>query len=292
MMKKIEQLSLNSDLLRAFVMIAEQGHLTLASERLNRTQSALSVQLKKLEPGLPATLFERHAKGMKLTPDGEKLLPIAQGILTDLHRAQALFEHPLRGKVRVGIPDHYDDMVFERVLSDFGKSHPLLDIFVKSGCSSGFPAAVNDGRLDVAVGAATEPGPHEILEIEATLWAESESFDCDPDEPVPLAVLDRGCWWSKLPVVALSKQERAFNVKFKSESFSNLRCAIRAGLAIGVLPARAIQSGMRVSGPQRNLPPLPAMTRSLMVSPDAPCEITGAIAAALRQGLVNSNAAA
>ncbi|WP_420334199.1 LysR family transcriptional regulator [Roseibium sp.] len=288
-MKKIEQLALNSDLLRAFVTIAEQGHLTLASERLHRTQSALSVQLKKLETGLNATLFERHPKGMKLTLDGEKLLPIAQGILADLYRAQSLFEHPLRGKVRVGIPDHYDDLIFEKVLSDFGKSYPLLDMFVQSGCSGGFPAAINEGRLDVAVVAAPEPGPHEILEIEATLWAESETFDCDPDEPVPLAVLDRGCFWSKLPIVALSNQERSFNVKFKSESFSNLRCAIRAGLAIGVLPARAVQSGMRVSEPGRNLPRLPAMTRSLLVSPDAPADITGAIATALRKGLVENS---
>lgn len=289
MMKKIEQLALNSDLLRAFVTIAEQGHLTLASERLNRTQSALSVQLKKLETGLNATLFERHPKGMKLTPDGEKLLPIAHGILADLYRAQSLFEHPLRGKVRVGIPDHYDDMVFEKVLADFGRSYPLLDMFVQSGCSAGFPAAIEDGRLDVAVVATPEPARHDLLEIEANLWVESETFDCDPGEPVPLAVLDRGCWWSRLPVVLLSKQERAFNVKFKSESFSNLRCAIRAGLAVGVLPARAVQSGMRVARAERDLPKLPAMTQSLMVSSDAPSEITGAIVAALKQGLVENS---
>lgn len=291
-MKKIEQISLNSDLLRAFVTIAKQGHLTLASERLNRTQSALSVQLRKLESGLNAKLFERHPKGMKLTPDGEKLLPIAQGILADLYRAQSLFEHPLRGKVRVGIPDHYDDMIFETVLSDFGKSYPLLDIFVKSGCSAGFPAAIEDGRLDVAVVATPEPGAHDLLEIEANHWVESDTFDHDPGEPVPLAVLDRGCWWSRLPVVLLSKQERAFNVKFRSESFSNLRCAIRAGLAIGVLPARAVQSGMRIARPERGLPKLPAMTQSIVVSPDAPAEINGAIVTALRQGLFeNGNAA-
>lgn len=288
-MKKIEQRTLNSDLLRAFVTIAEQGHLTLASERLNRTQSALSVQLKKLETSLAATLFERHPKGMKLTAEGEKLLPIARGILTDLYRAQSLFEHPLRGKVRVGIPDHYDDMIFEKVLADFGRSYPLLDIFVQSGCSAGFPAAIEDGRLDVAVVATPEPVGHDLLEIEANVWVEAETFDCDPGAPVPIAVLDRGCWWSRLPILLLSKEERAFNVKFKSESFSNMRCAIRAGLAIGVLPVRAVQSGMRVARAERDLPKLPAMTQSLMVSPDAPREITGAIVAALKHGLIENS---
>jgi DNA-binding transcriptional LysR family regulator len=101
-------------------------------------------------------------------------------------------------------------------------------------------------------------------------------------------VLDRGCWWSKLPVNVLVKEQRAFNVTFKSESFSNLRCAIRAGLAVGVLPARAIQSGMRVSPARRDLPGLPAMARSLLIAPGSPPEITRTIAAALKDGLSRS----
>lgn len=286
-MKKSERMKLSSDLLRAFVAIAEHGHLTLAAESLNRTQSALSVQLRKLEATLDASLFERHAKGMRLTPDGEKLLPLAQRIMGDLYHAQSLFEQPLRGKIRVGIPDHYDGTVFEKVLIKFGKDYPHLDIFVKSGCSSGFPAAIADGRLDIAVVASSEPGQGKLLETELSHWAESETFECDPDTPVPLAVLDRGCWWSKLPANLLSQEQRAFNVTFKSESFSNLRCAIRAGLAIGILPARAIQSGMRVSPARRNLPALPAMSRSLLVGPASPPEITIAIAAALKDGLAS-----
>ncbi|MET1412838.1 LysR family transcriptional regulator [Roseibium sp. HPY-6] len=286
-MKKIERLTLNSDLLRAFVVIAEQGHLTFAAERLNRTQSALSVQLRKLETGLDTKLFYRHAKGMKLTPDGEKLLPVAQGILSDMLHAQKLFDKPLRGKVHVGIPDHYDDTVFETVLTDFGKTYPLLDIYVKSGCSAGFATAIREGRLDVAVvsGQLAEHG--EVLETEPNYWVESEEFEADADEPVPLGILDRGCWWSNLPLNLLTKHQRAFNIKFRSESFSNLRCAIRSGLAIGVLPERAIQKGMRIAGPRRRLPDLPAMVQSLLVSETAAPDITGAIAGALKEGLAS-----
>lgn len=283
-MTKIERLSLNTDLLKAFVAIAEQGHLTLAADRLNRTQSAVSVQLRKLETALGVKLFERHAKGMTLTTDGEKLLPVAQSILSDLRHAQSLFEQPLRGKVRVGIPDHYDDVIFERVLSEFGKSYPMLDVFVRSGCSSGFPAAIDSGQLDIAV----VPGPvggEEPLETEPTHWVEADSFHCDPDTPVPLALLDRGCWWSQMPIGHLAKVQRAYNVTFKSESFSNLRCAIRAGLAVGVLPARAMQEGMRICPVERRLPELPAVTRSLIVADDAPADITAAIASALKECL-------
>lgn len=287
-MNKIKRLKLSSDQLRAFVAIAEKRHLTLAAETLNRTQSALSVQLRKLETVLNAVLFERHAKGMRLTAEGEKLLPVAQRILGDLHHAQSLFEQPLRGKIRVGIPDHYDDLVFEKVLLRFGRDYPLLDIFVKSGCSSGFPKAIDNGSLDIAVVSDPESGRGDLLETEPTHWVESDTFECDPSQPVPIAVLDRGCWWSKLPVNVLVKEQRPFNVTFKSESFSNLRCAIRAGLAVGVLPARAIQSGMRVSPARRDLPGLPAMARSLLIAPGSPPEITRTIAAALKDGLSRS----
>ncbi|MEM6460644.1 MAG: LysR family transcriptional regulator [Pseudomonadota bacterium] len=284
-MTKIERLALNSDLLRAFVAIAENGHLTLAAKRLNRTQSAVSVQLRKIETALNTRLFQRHAKGMTLTSDGEKLLPIARDILADMYRAQALFEEPLRGTIRIGIPDHYDDMVFEVVLAEFGRAYPEVDIFVTSGCSSGYATAILKGDLDIAVLSGREHAGGELLETEATHWVEGERFETDPEKPIPLAVLDRGCWWSKLPVTALSQQGRVFNIAFKSESFSNLRCAIRAGLAIGVLPARAIQDGMRTAPANRRLPPLPALARTLMVSQQAPADIARAVTEALKAGL-------
>lgn len=289
-MTKNERRDLNTDLLRTFVAIAEQRHLTLAADRLNRTQSAVSVQLRKIETELDTKLFDRHPKGMTLTPDGERLLPLARRILTDLRRAKLLFDRPLRGKVRVGIPDHYDDMVFEKVLAEFGRTYPLVDIFVTSGCSSGFSRAIGDGSLDIAVISGPEQEEGELLETEATHWVESQSFDCDPDKPIPLAVLDRGCWWSKMPISALSRDGRMFNVTFKSESFSNLRCAIRAGLAIGILPARAIEKGVHVSPPSRGLPELPAMARSLIIADTAPVDITDAIARALKDGLASNPA--
>ena len=146
-----ERLELNSDLLQAFAAIASTGHLTHAADQLLRTQSARSVQLKKLEDMLGARLFHRSPKGMILTAEGDKLLPLAQNILSQMHRAQAMFQAPLRGPLRIGIPDHYDDMVFEDVLMAFRRILPEVDVFTQSGCSFGFPQAIAEGRLDFAV---------------------------------------------------------------------------------------------------------------------------------------------
>ncbi|MEM9144907.1 MAG: LysR family transcriptional regulator [Pseudomonadota bacterium] len=290
-MNKIERPPLNSELLRTFVAIAEHQHLTLAAAELNRTQSALSVQLRKIETALDTRLFERLPRGMALTPDGERLLPLAQSILSDLQRVRAMFGPALRGKMRVGIPDHYDDMIFERVLARFGRTHPLVDVVVTSGCTGGFARTIREGRLDVAVVAGPQAEGGEWLETEETHWVEGKGFECPPEAPVPLAVLDRDCGWSKMPIAALTQAGRPFNVTFTSTSFSNLRCAIRAGLAIGVLPARAIEPGMRPAPPSRGLPPLPATIRTLLIAESAPAAIANALAGALKEGLATTPAA-
>ncbi|MEM7463349.1 MAG: LysR substrate-binding domain-containing protein [Pseudomonadota bacterium] len=222
---------------------------------------------------------------MTLTAEGRKILPAAHNVLSEMARLNVMLDRPLRGQVSVGIPDHYDDMVFETVLAEFSRTYPEVDVSVTSGCSSGFASAVESGKLDIAV--VTGPGldAERVLETEATYWVEGDQFELDADAPVPLAVLDRGCWWSKLPCKALEACARTYNVKFRSTSFSNLRCAIRAGLAIGVLPARAVQSGMRIADDSRDLPELPAMKRSLVISPMAPNDIVQEIALKLREGL-------
>lgn len=284
-MTKYERIPFSSEMLRSFIAIAQCNHLTIAAHELNRTQSALSVHLRKMEEALGTKLFSRHAKGMTLTPEGEKLLPAAHRILSEMQRVQGMFSQPLQGQIRVGIPDHYDDMIFETVLADFGKANPEVDVTVTSGCSSGFSAAISTGRMDLAVVSSAQSAEGDVLETEATHWVESSHFEYDPDRPLPLAVLDRGCWWSKIPENALLSAKRSFRTTFRSSSFSNLRCAIRAGLGIGVLPARALQNGMRIADNARGLPPLPAMTRSLLISPYASKDITEAMSVMLRAGL-------
>ena len=105
---------------------------------------------------------------------------------------------------------------------------------------------------------------------------------------MPLAILDRGCWWSGLPCTALNDYGRDYVVKFRSTSFSNLRCAIRSGLAVGVLPARAVQPGMQIVGASGNLPCLPTLTRRVIVSQKAPQDIAGEIAKKLKDSVQRS----
>ncbi|MEM6374513.1 MAG: LysR family transcriptional regulator, partial [Pseudomonadota bacterium] len=123
-MNRIERTPLDSDLLHTFATIAASGTLTAAAHRMGRTQSAISVQLRKLEDSLGTSLFKRGARGMALTDAGETLLSRAQPILADLREAADLFLAPLTGSIRLGLPDDFDEALMERILAQFAQAHP------------------------------------------------------------------------------------------------------------------------------------------------------------------------
>ncbi|MCK7615927.1 LysR family transcriptional regulator [Roseibium sediminicola] len=282
-MNDIERSPIDSDLLRTFLAIANCGNLTVAAGRLNRTQSAISVQLRKLETGLGVTLFNRTPKGMALTVEGEKLLPKASSILAEIRQASALFTNPLSGSIRVGFPDDFDETVLERVLAGFARAHPGVDVRATSGCTSGYPAAIADGTLDIAVCSGPDNRQGETLGIEDTVWASRKDAQILGAEPVPLAILDRSCWWRDLPTKSLESIGREYSLAFRSSSFASLRAAIRAGFAIGILPASCVDEDTAIlSGPE-GFPDLPKSRRSFLIADDAPEDLTSAMAKAIRQ---------
>ncbi len=289
-MNKIERQLPGGDLLKTFVTIAECGNLTRAAEQLHKTQSAVSVQLRKLEQTLDATLFDRQARGMVLTASGEKLLPAARRTLAELERTARLFDSALAGRIRVGIPDDFDDTILERALAAFALRNPQVEIVATSGCTSRYPKAIRGGRLDIAVCSSREPLDGIPLSSEPIVWAGIDAPD--PNEPVPLAILDRDCWWRTLPTAALDGIGRDWRVAYRSSSFASLRAAIRSGLAVGALPFGSVDKPMRALTSNDGLPPLPPAQRTFMISPKAPLSLTAAMIDAIRDAVLAPSVAA
>jgi len=262
-------------------VIAEQRHLTSASGKLNRTQSAISVQLRKLEETLDVTLFTRTPQGMVLTPQGEKLVPVAQAALDNLITVQQLFTDPLTGVIRVGIPDDYDDFMLEKVLAQFAGQNPSVEVIATSGCTSGFAKMIAVDKLDVAVVSGPHDGGGQFLSIEDIVWAVAEQTRIDLGCPIPLIVLDRGCWWQDLVTDALDMTNIAYRVVFKSGSFSSLKAAIRAGLGVGILPKHCVTRTLRTLGPSDGFPMLPSAHRSILINPKCESILTAAMVGAL-----------
>ncbi len=284
-MNKIERQFTDSNLLRSFVEIAECGNLTVASSRLNRSQSAISVQIRKLETELDTCLFLREGKGMSLSANGEKLLPVARKVLAELAQVQSLFETPLNGKIRVGIPDDFDEGVLERTLADFTQTNPGVEVLASSGCTAAFPDAVRRGDLDIAVCSGPEDPPGETFLQQQPVWAASETMPPLAAGPVPLAVINHGCWMGELPKTALQQHGRPYNVAFECTGLMSLKAAIRAGFAIGILYESNVEPDMKVLSVKDGFPSLPTFKRSIIVAPDAPQDLASAMANAIRRAV-------
>ncbi|MEO1194270.1 MAG: LysR family transcriptional regulator [Pseudomonadota bacterium] len=281
-MNSFERLPIDSDLLQTFVTIADCGNLTLAAARIGRTQSAISVQLRKLEDGLGAPLFLRSAKGMTLTPAGEALLARATSILAEIREAANLFLEPLTGSIRVGLPDDFDEAILERVLAGFAGAHPGVRVLAQSGCTSSYPAAVSAGDLDVAVCSDLHDLGGEALESEAIVWASRAGVSWPRHKPVPLAILDRQCYWRDLPKKVLDAAGRQHRVAFQSSSFASLQAALRAGFAVGLLLKSCVGDGLQVLTAAEGFPELPVSKRSILVSQQAPELLSKAMVDAIR----------
>ena len=284
-MNKNERFLADGNLLRTFVEIADCGNLTLAASRLNRSQSAISVQLRKLETALKTSLFLRDGKGMVLSAHGEKLLPAAKQVLAEFANLQSLFEKPLNGRIRVGIPDDFDEGVLERALADFTQSHPGVDVLATSGCTAVFPEAIRREKLDIAVYSSPDGVPGEVFLEQKPVWVASERMYAPHAGPVPLALISHGCWMGELPKTALEQHGRAYNIAFECSGLMSLKAAIRAGFAVGIIYESNVEPGMRILSAREGFPSLPTAKRSIIVHPDAPQDLAKAMAEAIQRAV-------
>ncbi len=287
-MNKIERSlpKLESEILRSFIMVADRGNITRAAEDLLRTQSAISVQIKRLETELGLALFERKARGMVLTRAGERLLVSARQIVAMLDQtAVDLTGDPIAGHVTVGIPDDYGSELLATILADFANRHPAVDVSITCGFSVGFDDAVRRGKLDIAVYAGPQGNPNgETLLTEQTVWAGSPTLAVPRDAPLPVALFDRSCWWRDAALGALDAAGIAYRAAYTSESVAGVKAAIKAGLAVGILARSTVEPAMRILGPADGLPGLPASNLILTCKSGAPSPAMHAMADAIRRG--------
>ena len=143
---------LDTDTLRTFVAIAENGSFTRAAHQVFRTPSALSMQIKRLEETLGQSLFVREARRVSLTPEGEVLLGYGRRLLKLNEEAVGRFLAPsLEGSVRLGTPDDVGTRVLPQVLTRFARSHPAVQVNVNAGRSIDLLKRLDNGELDLAL---------------------------------------------------------------------------------------------------------------------------------------------
>jgi DNA-binding transcriptional LysR family regulator len=238
---------LDSDLMRSFLAVADAGSVTAAAGRLFRTQSAVSLQVKRLEESLGQPLFDRQARGVVLTPRGEQLVPYARRVVALLDEAAiALREKPLVGPVRVGIPDEYSSTVVPRVLAAFDERHEGVQVSVRVDHSSAQIAALEADEIDLGViydWAYVQDG--EVLCIDPTVWVTSVAHAQHLRRPVPVAVYFQSEWSRDYVEVSLNRLGIDWRAAWACDMAGGFRVAVTTGMAIAPLSRSTIPAGCR-----------------------------------------------
>jgi len=245
--------TLNSDHLRTFLAIDEAGSVTGGAERIGRSQSATSLQIKQLEEVVGQPLFRRHGRGVLLTIAGEKLRPVAKTVVQSLDKTLSeLRGSGLSGKLRIGMPDDHSRTELAGIIADFAALHRDVELEVQCALGAGFSTALKAGSLDLAVHEVQKPGAgDDVLRTDHLIWMGRADRDFPASAPLPIAVFNRECWWRDLALASLDAAGVAYQVVFTSESPVGVRAAVQAGIAAGLLSPLEPTDGLK---------PLPNLT--------------------------------
>ncbi len=251
---------LDSDQLRTFVAIVDAGSFTKAADVVHKTQSAVSMQIKRLEERIGRPLFERDGRHPRLTEDGERMLDYARRIVRlNLECVAAFMDADLKGRVRLGVPDDYAERYLPEILARFARSNPQAEVTVVCEATPNLVEKVKLGELDLAIITHVEKkhDPAEIVRVEQLLWVSSARHRTHEETPLPLALGRPTCSWRQSATEALSQTGRSFRILYASWNSTAVGAAVMAGLAVTVLPESAVRPGMRVLGEADGFPPCP-----------------------------------
>jgi DNA-binding transcriptional LysR family regulator len=274
---------LDTDQLRSFVAIVDEGSFTRAAERVHKTQSAVSMHVRGLEAQLGCALFVKQGRGARLTAEGEQLVEFARRILREEAGAiAALSRKGLRGTVRFGVPDDYAEAFLADTLLRFNHLHPLVEIAVTCENSIELSGLVRAGSLDVAL-VTDFPGLEgfELIREEPLVWVASAKFKLT--DPVPLALGSPSCIWRRVADEALEGRRERVRSLFVSRNYTAIGAVVRAGLAATVLPLGLVTGGLRALEPETGLPELPLTRMGLIRRAGRATPEALALAEALRE---------
>lgn len=266
------------DVLRTFCTGVELGSFARAADRLGRSTSAVSAQLKKLESQCGTPLLRKSGRGLVLTEAGETLRGYALRLLELNDRAVAAVRgSELRGLVRLGLQEDLGESVLPHVLGQFARAHPHVRIEASVARSDELRERMALGQFDLALlwdvgmNHACVHGEHIMrlplqwigpasLEAAEAGWARGLNGGAQGDEALPLAMLEAPCPLRDIVTAALDKKGLAWRHAFNSASLTAVWAATAAGLGLSVRTPFGLPAHVRPLDAQAlGLPALPSM---------------------------------
>ena len=275
-------LNFDMDALRTMVVGVELGGFSYAAGRLNRSPSAVSMQLRKLETQTGQRLFKRNGRGLILTEAGDVLLQYARRVLAlNDEMGLALGAIDKGGTVRVGMPQDFTDAVLPSLLTRYSKGRPATHVEVKAGRNFALAEDVANGRLDMALAfcAGGKGGANRIATVPGvwvTRTRPTKARDTKirhtrgftEEGVVPLIVFDGPCLFRDIGIDALARAGIPWRLAMTTPSLAGLWCGVRAGLGVTVRTPLAIPRGLSIVPTGVDLPELASIDVVLYCAAD------------------------
>lgn len=257
-------MSFDLDGLRAFLAVAEKGGFTAASDMVGRSQSAVSLKIRKLEAIIGKPLFIRNAHKTILTHSGELLLGYARRLIQDSDAALAHLRAPdATGTIKLGLGELFVPHHLPWVLARFKCAYPKVKLEVRVGLSADMLPALRAGALDLVVTNrdSDEHAGGRVIWTEPLLWVAAKDFTMPKTGPIPLVTLPAPCSYRRMAFEALQKINRVADVVYVCTSLAGVEAALVVGSGIAIMGQSALRRNpaLQTIGPA--LPELP------------PCEI-------------------
>ena len=246
------------ELLHTLVCVVDEGSFTRAAERVHRTQSTVSQQIRKLEESVGQVLLVRDRSGQQVsaTEHGEVLTQYARRLLSLSREARdALNTEASVVPVRLGVPEDFDAARMASMLSGFVRARPEARLETVSGMSTDLRRQLESGEIDIAL-VKREAGSGECHASwpEPLVWVCGHGQDLQA-ETLPLALFPQGCIYRQRAIRTLDKARRSWRVAFSSHSLTGIQAAVTSGLGISILPKSAVLPSHRICTELPAVPP-------------------------------------
>src|SRR3984957_14647077 len=263
---------LDLELLRSFVSVVDTGGFTRAGERIHRTQSTVSQQIRRLEEDVGQLLLVRSGKDVTPTEAGERLLSYARRLLSLAEEARDVMTRPgNEGAGRLGTPEDLAGYRLGNWLESFTRTRPGLRLDVRAEQSVYLRRDLERGELDLALLKRDAGGKSGIaVWPERVHWVTSKGHPTDfKIASVPLIGFPAGCLYRTRAIHALERAGRAWHMAYTSSSLAGIQAAVAAGMGLSILSEIAIQADHRVLTAKDGFAPIDKTEVALMASPDA-----------------------
>ncbi|MEG3639612.1 LysR family transcriptional regulator [Magnetococcus sp. PR-3] len=241
--------------LRSLIAVIDEGGFSAAAKRINRTQSAISLQIAKLEQRLNTKLLKRTSRTLSVTPSGETFVRYARRIIELADEAILAVSAPDETtRLRVGFAEYLVPQHLHTLLARFRRAHPHCDLSLVLGSGAPMIEALQSNQLDV-VFAGPQPYQGEVLWEEPLVWTGTNNPVENPESPIELILMHPPCSYRQIAFDALAKTGTSWKLSIDANSVHAVQSAIRAGLGVSILPLSAVVDDMPII--ENTLPKLP-----------------------------------